>query len=182
MKQNFIVNVESITEEGLHITTAWDAQTVTELLQREEEFRVCSPLSLKLSFALICKRVIIEGNLDTLLEITCVSCLSKFKQPLEIKFRYILWPQTKATAEESEKELHEEDIDIEYYQGEVIELKPLVREQLYLALPQNPHCKKDCPGLCPLCGNNLNEQRCDCLLINSEDDSPFNLLKRLKQQ
>lgn len=39
----------------------------------------------------------------------------------------------------------------------IIDLGPLVREYLLLAMPINPVCKPDCKGLCPICGENLNK-------------------------
>jgi uncharacterized protein len=41
-----------------------------------------------------------------------------------------------------------------------IDLAPLVREYMLLDIPINPVCKPDCKGLCPICGNNLNETTC----------------------
>ncbi|MDY7002138.1 MAG: DUF177 domain-containing protein [Thermodesulfobacteriota bacterium] len=38
----------------------------------------------------------------------------------------------------------------------------LLWEQFVLALPVKPLCKTDCKGLCPLCGVNLNVERCAC--------------------
>ena len=50
----------------------------------------------------------------------------------------------------------------EVYSGKVIDLDPLVREQLVLSLPAYPVCREDCKGLCPVCGANLNERECGC--------------------
>lgn len=44
----------------------------------------------------------------------------------------------------------------------VLELDELVLEDVYLSLPIRFLCKKDCKGLCPLCGKDLNEGCCDC--------------------
>jgi uncharacterized protein len=44
----------------------------------------------------------------------------------------------------------------------VIDLDPVVREQLLLALPGYPVCREDCKGLCTVCGVNLNERDCGC--------------------
>ena len=52
----------------------------------------------------------------------------------------------------------EEDV----YSGKEIDLDPILREQLLLALPGYPVCKDDCKGLCPVCGANLNDRECGC--------------------
>jgi uncharacterized protein len=42
-------------------------------------------------------------------------------------------------------------------QGDLIDLEPVVRDAVVLALPVNPLCRPDCPGLCPDCGVHLDE-------------------------
>ena len=41
-------------------------------------------------------------------------------------------------------------------------LDELVEEELILNLPSKNLCRKDCRGLCPKCGRNLNEGLCGC--------------------
>lgn len=48
------------------------------------------------------------------------------------------------------------------FDGKVIELDPILREQLLLALPMNAVCDDACKGLCTQCGVNLNETVCEC--------------------
>lgn len=50
-------------------------------------------------------------------------------------------------------------------------------DELALALPAAPLCKKDCRGLCPTCGTDLNSDPCDG--HGEESDSPFAALKDL---
>lgn len=48
--------------------------------------------------------------------------------------------------------------------GRGIEINPaaLAWEEFLLALPVKPLCKDSCKGLCPVCGNNLNNESCSC--------------------
>jgi uncharacterized protein len=55
-----------------------------------------------------------------------------------------------------------EQAEEETYSGKVIELDPIVREQILLALPAYPVCDEGCKGLCTVCGANLNERECGC--------------------
>jgi uncharacterized protein len=57
-----------------------------------------------------------------------------------------------------------------------IDLEPLAREYLILEVPINPTCKPDCKGLCPVCGENLNEQ--DCGHRKEDIDPRFSVLKK----
>jgi uncharacterized protein len=36
--------------------------------------------------------------------------------------------------------------------GDVLDLEPVLRDAVVLALPPHPVCREDCPGLCPECG------------------------------
>ena len=39
--------------------------------------------------------------------------------------------------------------------GDLIDLEPALRDAVVLALPLQPLCRDDCPGLCPECGARL---------------------------
>lgn len=39
----------------------------------------------------------------------------------------------------------------------LIDLTPLLREEVILATPPAPLCRPDCKGLCPVCGRDMNE-------------------------
>ncbi len=63
------------------------------------------------------------------------------------------------------RELYTEDGDGEETYplvNDEVDLEPLVHDAVLLELPQAPVCRPDCQGLCPYCGANRNEERCDC--------------------
>ena len=51
---------------------------------------------------------------------------------------------------------------VSYYREGTIDLKEDVREAIILAFPLKPLCRPECRGLCPHCGRNLNEEKCEC--------------------
>jgi uncharacterized protein len=57
-----------------------------------------------------------------------------------------------------------------------INLAPLVREYMLLEIPISPLCRPDCKGLCPICGENLNEN-----MHHHEDEDTDPLLSGLKK-
>ncbi len=72
-----------------------------------------------------------------------------------------------------------DDLDLDYYTGETVDLESLLREQIILMMPLKPLCDEDCKGLCPRCGANLNREACTCSsrrIVNS----PFAVLAKLK--
>jgi uncharacterized protein len=72
-------------------------------------------------------------------------------------------PAAAADAEvELGMELAEDDLDLYGYENEEVDLTPLFRDQVILAVPFAPLCKEDCKGLCPQCGADRNHETCDC--------------------
>ena len=45
---------------------------------------------------------------------------------------------------------------------EICDISEEVRTEITLALPMNLLCRDDCRGLCPVCGADLNREKCSC--------------------
>ncbi|NLV76389.1 MAG: DUF177 domain-containing protein [Tissierellia bacterium] len=63
----------------------------------------------------------------------------------------------------SDEILDEED-EVIYYDGEELDITEDIRDMVILSLPMKPLCSDTCKGLCPKCGTNLNEEKCNCVL------------------
>jgi uncharacterized protein len=59
---------------------------------------------------------------------------------------------------------HEAPPEEEAYKvdGLEIDIEPMLRDAVVLALPLTPVCSEGCKGLCARCGQNLNEGGCAC--------------------
>jgi uncharacterized protein len=179
----YSVRIDDIPHDGFRLSTQWDAGTFEGSLKGTDSLlRIVSPIELEVQFRLPKPQVVMEGSCTATLELACVRCLKEFVWPLEARFRYIFWPKSKETHVE-EKELGDEDLEVVYYkEGEPVDLRPFIAEQLYLHVPQYPRCQDDCKGLCGQCGINLNEQACSCAeSLKRETLSPFSVLKKLKK-
>jgi len=110
--------------------------------------------------------LLVEGEFTGSIQLECVRCLSEYIQPLHWEFTE-LYAFTRDNITESGL-LVPEDAHID--------LQPLVRDFALLEIPIKPLCKLDCKGLCPECGQNLNEKDCG---HRPEIDSPFSALKDL---
>jgi uncharacterized protein len=84
-------------------------------------------------------------------ETKCVRCLQDFFLSEEFEFEE-LYQFPSRTREET---------DLILPQDGQIDLRPLFREYLILALPIKRLCKPDCKGLCVVCGVNLNDSTCE---------------------
>jgi uncharacterized protein len=100
--------------------------------------------------------LLLQSRLHAQISAECVRCLNGFSQPLEAELTE-LYAFTPDSATESGFLLPENGI---------IDIGPVVREEMLLAIPINPLCSPDCKGLCPICGENLNETVC-----NHEDEN-----------
>ena len=182
MGKLFSVRIGDIPREGIRLTPEWDPDSLDDILQKDTPVgQICSPVRLELSFALTGDKVILDGSCSVEVQLTCARCLEAFTWPVHSRFRYIFWPQSKQNVT-AERELREDDLEIIYYDGEYVELRPLVREQILLSLPQYPRCGDTCAGLCALCGANLNKGGCTCSGSSDIGRSPFSVLKTLKNK
>jgi len=120
--------------------------------------------------------ILVRGNLSGQMELACSRCLEPFTAPAAIEFDLLLAPGPASAA--AKEELSPEDLDLDYYAGEIVDLESILREQIILMLPLKPLCDESCQGLCPHCGANLKRETCNCLA--DAVDSPFARLAKLK--
>jgi uncharacterized protein len=75
----------------------------------------------------------------------------------------------------------EGSFDVEFLEGNDIDLAEVVHEQVALEIPFQPLCTEHCKGLCIQCGVNLNMSTCNCETGASvSKTSPFEKLRSLK--
>ncbi len=65
--------------------------------------------------------------------------------------------------------LENENDDVIILDSNEIDLKDIVVQALFCAVPITSLCSSDCKGLCPICGCNLNIESCNC---EEEDIDP----------
>jgi uncharacterized protein len=91
---------------------------------------------------------------------SCARCLEEYSFALDHPFVFVLSPRAAAGTEPADSKT--DDLAQSYYEGDEIDLTPLVYEQAMLALPTRPLCAESCRGLCAQCGANLNVAPCGC--------------------
>jgi len=115
----------------------------------------------------IIKDIRIQGRLATTLETNCARCLELLTQGVKREFDLLYRPQG-ADAGRDEMSVTDAEAEISYYEGEGLPLDDVIREQILLAVPLKLTCREDCKGLCPQCGQNLNEGQCACAVTREE--------------
>jgi uncharacterized protein len=140
-------------------------------------------LLFRLRFQLSGRIVEVDGTLLARVELECGRCLCRYQQDVKEDFSLTFTPVlNEASAEQDEVELDAHEMGLVYYRDDVLELLPSLQEQAIMALPLAHLCDIDCLGLCPECGQNLNEAQCDCTpkLFNNNFGALASLLDKKK--
>jgi uncharacterized protein len=161
-----------ITVDGLSLV---GEVTAEELGLTADDALLPGPLAVSLDLTNIEGLVTVTGVLEGTIVRECVRCLKEYEDPLAFSVRaaFIQEPKSaprhpkridprRARAEVTEAEPGEEPDDQYHYQGNQLELAPMLREHVILSAPMQPICSDDCLGLCAQCGKNLNEGPCQC--------------------
>lgn len=109
----------------------------------EIEFAPESPLEVDLTAVKSGSAVRLDGTVHGDFAYTCGRCMSEREHELNANVEFVVlsreaWEAT--YAEKGEIELDADDLDVSFYEGESIDLAPLVREAIILELPNYPIC------------------------------------------
>jgi uncharacterized protein len=111
-------------------------------------------LELDLRLEAVLEGVLVTGTVRVPLEGECARCLDPIGSTFEADFQELfVYSDTRSGGNAEDDELRLE--------GDLIDLEPVLRDAVVLALPLSPLCREDCPGLCPECGVRLADVRPD---------------------
>jgi len=167
------VQVEQIREGGLSLAEPLSQPFLAQALAdaAEDGFRPDAATVLHATLRRTSGGVLLEGSAELPLLAPCKRCLAEVHLVVPLRFTLNLVP---AAADRAADEVAEEtdaessgsfelvEADQDTYRGKTIDLDPILREQVLLALPMQVVCREDCRGLCGMCGQNLNEAACNC--------------------
>jgi uncharacterized protein len=165
------VNIDEIKEAGL--SRSWDVppEIADQMVAGDRAgYRAAGPLHLDARLSKVERRVLLDAHARAPLTVPCRRCLVPVAVDLPVDFALTLVPadeyQDRVRGERADHpgpaagSFEPGQAEEEVFAGKVIDLDPLVREQLLLALPEYPLCAEGCKGLCPVCGQNQNEREC----------------------
>ncbi|WP_037730238.1 YceD family protein [Streptomyces aculeolatus] len=121
------------------------------------------PVELELRLESVMEGVLVTGTARARATGECVRCLEPLGQELRVDIQELYsYPETDARgrvargggsgADAEEADAEEEAL---YLEDDMFDLEPELRDAVVLALPLQPVCREDCPGLCPDCGARL---------------------------
>ncbi len=127
-----------------------------------------TPVSLSGTLVNIGGSLELSATARTVLECACDRCLEGFEKSIDCSFEEVL---------KKEDTSHEDqNPDAIYFQGSSVELDEIVLNNIILSLPIKSLCSETCKGLCPTCGQNLNNGECSC--DNRVTDPRFDALDK----
>lgn len=90
--------------------------------------------------------VLVTGTAAAPLTGECARCLDPLSDSVEVEVSELFAYPDSATDDTTDPDEVSRVVD------ELVDLEPVVRDAVLLALPQVPLCREDCPGLCAHCG------------------------------
>jgi uncharacterized protein len=110
-----------------------------------------SSVHLDLRLEAVMEGVLVTGEATVSLEGECARCLEPIDDEIDVTFQGLFVYADHASHPADD----EEDDEVSRLEGDLLDLEPLLRDAVVLALPFQPLCEDDCPGLCTECGARL---------------------------
>ncbi|PIE73177.1 MAG: hypothetical protein CSA20_03565 [Deltaproteobacteria bacterium] len=121
----------------------------------------------------------LRGEFAGILSGVCGRCgVRTAEQPLQSRFEYLITEREEPVGP-AERQCLEQDVQLMYLQGSIIDISRILREQAYLESPLRMLCSPDCRGVCPGCSALLNVEECSC--TREPTSSPFAVLGKIRQ-
>ncbi|MET3960546.1 uncharacterized protein ABIE44_000480 [Marmoricola sp. OAE513] len=114
-----------------------------------------SEVSFDLRLEAVMEGVLVSGTASAELEGECARCLEPIEDEVTIDIQELFLYDDSQDGHSSSDEEADEETDVRRTEGDLIDLEPLLRDAVVLALPFQPLCQDDCPGLCAECGARL---------------------------
>ncbi len=110
-----------------------------------------NPVEIAVRFESVLEGVLVSGTARGRASGACVRCLEAIEQPVEADFQELFVYADRAA---HHREVGD-DGDHSVLHDDLIDVETLVRDAVVPALPFQPVCRPDCPGLCSECGASL---------------------------
>lgn len=143
----------------------------------ERNFSVPKGIAYDLTLTNTGGAILAQGNVEAELEGTCDRCLDPAVLELSGNVEVLFVPPG------GEFQVGEDEgLEILPIEEDRLALDDPIRAAIAVEIPFKVLCRQDCKGLCPVCGQNLNEGSCDCAQNRADAElerNPFSVLKNL---
>jgi uncharacterized protein len=118
-----------------------------------------SDLGLDLRLESVVEGVLVSGTVAGTVSGECVRCLDPLHRSLAVDLQelYVHQDREQGTGRRGAEDEDDELAALPRMHGDLLDLEPALRDAVVLALPLQPLCREDCPGLCSECGARLED-------------------------
>jgi uncharacterized protein len=109
-------------------------------------------LQLDLRFEAVTEGVLVTGSATAPVAGECARCLTPLASTVTASFTELYLYQHDRHDKHERFDEDDEQEEALYLDGDLLDLEPVLRDAVVLALPMSPLCREDCPGLCVECG------------------------------
>lgn len=146
----FTLNVKDLDSSGkdfeFPITSRWLAHALEETGLRPHPSQKGGTLSLHAQKT--GADILLQGKLRVTIVAECGRCLQEALVPIDGDVVALLCARGASFRKEpDEVELTPQDLDQDFYEGDVIVLDDKIREQILLEVPMQPLCSEQCEGI-----------------------------------
>lgn len=136
---------------GVQRTMTFDAEAPTGLGIDVLSVPEGSQVHIDLRLEAVMEGVLATGTAQADLEGECSRCLEPIEDTVLVDFQQLF------VYDDGEDDLSGDDdeLDVSRLEDDLLDLEPTLRDAVVLALPFQPLCQDDCPGLCVECGARL---------------------------
>ncbi|MBT0994673.1 DUF177 domain-containing protein [Cellulomonas sp. DKR-3] len=109
-------------------------------------------VELDLRLEAVMEGILVSGTVRGRAVGECVRCLGEVVEDVDVSLTELyVYPERAAAAADA----GDDEEDVHELEGDLIDLEPVLRDTVVPALPFQPLCQPDCPGLCSECGARL---------------------------
>lgn len=160
--ENFKVRLDRIGDEGFELDERVEQSWLTELLGKRSPFKAAASGRLRVQLLRANEVVHVRGRAELQLQAECSRCLAPVALALDAPIEVALFPRGEEPEPDEHGEVAAEDMGVDTYDAEEVDLSHVLHDEVFLGLPMNPLCSEACAGLCGTCGENLNARACRC--------------------
>jgi uncharacterized protein len=119
------------------------------------DLRLAAPIAGEVRLSRTGRSILARAELSTALEATCARCLRPLVAPIDISIDEEALPSIDIDSGQAVDQAEEPDA-LRLDEHHELDLGEPIREAISLAEPITLLCRPDCPGLCLVCGLDLN--------------------------
>ena len=131
------IYIDQIPESGLELSESCEP---SNLDLNRADIKFSEPINLSAQVTKGTNVISVNLKINGMMYLNCGRCLEEFVHPLSRKVNLNITIENKSE----------------------IDITDNLREEVVLSYPLKPLCRPDCLGLCPGCGQNLNQGKCNC--------------------